>query len=223
MSQHRRTDSLISVLGGGPSAKSLLAGFGPSRNQQSLVDPLTNPVTPGPGNTGPTTQGLLQQLGLETQVLNGVTGTDTGSGGGGSILGTLMGLLGGGSGGGISGGGGLSDILGGGFGLSPLISGILGLFGGGSTAPAPLVPFQMPSSVQFQGGIDGPGGGGLTAADYGANGAPRSASPSGGQNVTVQVNAMDSKSFLDHSDDIAQAVRQAMLHSNSLNDVVAGI
>jgi hypothetical protein len=31
---------------------------------------------------------------------------------------------------------------------------------------------------------------------------------------------MDSQSFLDHSDLIAQAVRQAMLNMNSVNDVV---
>jgi hypothetical protein len=36
----------------------------------------------------------------------------------------------------------------------------------------------------------------------------------------VQVQAMDSQSFLDHSDDIAQAVRQAMLQSSVLNDVI---
>jgi hypothetical protein len=34
---------------------------------------------------------------------------------------------------------------------------------------------------------------------------------------------MDSQSFLDHSDDIAQAVRQAMLNMNSINDVVTNL
>jgi hypothetical protein len=32
---------------------------------------------------------------------------------------------------------------------------------------------------------------------------------------------MDSQSFLDRSDDIARAVKKAMLESNSLNDVIA--
>jgi hypothetical protein len=32
---------------------------------------------------------------------------------------------------------------------------------------------------------------------------------------------MDSQSFLDHSDDIAMAVKQAILNSSSLNDVIA--
>ena len=43
------------------------------------------------------------------------------------------------------------------------------------------------------------------------------------QQITVQVQAMDSQSFLDHSDDIAQAVRQAMLNMSSLNDVVSNL
>ena len=42
----------------------------------------------------------------------------------------------------------------------------------------------------------------------------------GSTQITVQVQAMDSQSFLDHSDDIAQAVRQAMLQSSVLNDVI---
>ena len=40
-------------------------------------------------------------------------------------------------------------------------------------------------------------------------------------NVQIQVNAIDSKSFLDHSDAIAEAVRQALLNSHSLGDVIA--
>ncbi|MGI8990140.1 MAG: hypothetical protein ACR2I2_11230 [Bryobacteraceae bacterium] len=38
--------------------------------------------------------------------------------------------------------------------------------------------------------------------------------------ITIQVQAMDSRSFLDHSHDIAQAVREAMLNMHALNDVV---
>jgi hypothetical protein len=37
------------------------------------------------------------------------------------------------------------------------------------------------------------------------------------------VNAMDSQSFLDHSDDIAMAVKQAILNSSSLNDVISDL
>ena len=61
---------------------------------------------------------------------------------------------------------------------------------------------------------------------WGENGLPRSAGSgeSGtAQQITVQVQAMDSQSFLDHSDDIAQAVRQAMLNMNSINDVITNL
>ena len=34
---------------------------------------------------------------------------------------------------------------------------------------------------------------------------------------------MDSQSFLDHSNEIAMAVKQAILNSNSLNDVISGL
>jgi hypothetical protein len=135
---------------------------------------------------------------------------------------------GGSPGGGSSGpsiGGTLLDVLGGGLGLSPLISGLASLFGGSgdSSTPAPLMKFELPPSIQANGGMSESGGQAF-AVDNPQNGLPRAA-PAGGQasspsQITVQVQAMDSQSFLDHSDDIAQAVRQAMLQSSVLNDVV---
>ena len=41
--------------------------------------------------------------------------------------------------------------------------------------------------------------------------------------VTVNVNAMDSQSFMDHSADIANAVREAMLNMHPINGVVASL
>jgi hypothetical protein len=41
--------------------------------------------------------------------------------------------------------------------------------------------------------------------------------------ITVNVQAMDSQSFLDHSSEIAQAVRNAMLNMSSINDVVSDL
>jgi hypothetical protein len=61
-------------------------------------------------------------------------------------------------------------------------------------------------------------GGQLAGSDYGGNGLPRAQTTS---NVTVQVNAMDSRSFLDRSGDIAAAVRQAILSNHSINDVLS--
>jgi len=119
----------------------------------------------------------------------------------------------------------IESVLGFGLGLSPLISGLVSLFGGGgSSAPAPLVPYVAPLPVNAQAGISGSTNGafGVDTAD---GGLPRPApSPSSSSTqITVQVQAMDSQSFLDHSNDIAQAVRQAMLTSTTLNDVIRAV
>lgn len=114
-----------------------------------------------------------------------------------------------------------SQFLGGGLTLMPLVSLFTSLFGGGeSTQPAPLVPFSLPPSLNLESTTN------QQSVSWGENGMPRA---SGGslsntpQQVTVQVQAMDSQSFLDHSNDIAQAVRQAMLNMNPLNDVVTSL
>ena len=48
-----------------------------------------------------------------------------------------------------------------------------------------------------------------------------SAAPVYAPAVTVQVQAMDSRSFLDHSNEIARAVREAILNSHALGSVVS--
>jgi hypothetical protein len=118
------------------------------------------------------------------------------------------------------------DILKSGLGLVPLVSGLMGLFGGGeSEAPVPLVKYALPASIDLQGAESADG---IVQADYDQSGAARRyaqppsntgrASTQPYVNVTVQ--AMDARSFLDRSSDIAAAVRDAMLNLNSINDVV---
>lgn len=115
-----------------------------------------------------------------------------------------------------------SSFLGGGLSAMPLVSLFSSLFGGGQAQqPAPLVPFSLPPSLNLQSTTSG------QEVSWGENGLPRSA-PAGvasnaGQQITVQVQAMDSQSFLDHSDDIAQAVKKAMLNMNSINDVITNL
>jgi len=119
----------------------------------------------------------------------------------------------------------LLGVFGGGLGLSPLITGLASLFGGSgdSTAPAPLIKFALPPSIQANGGVSESGGQAF-AVDNPQGGLPRAVpgrgTASASPQITVQVQAMDSRSFLDHSADIAMAVRQAMLESSVLNDVV---
>ena len=115
-----------------------------------------------------------------------------------------------------------SGLLGGS--LSPILSGLLSLFGGGSkTTAAPAMPFKLPTSVQEQVGLTGGANGQVAPVDYGQNGQPRAPQESAAPQINIQVNAMDSQSFLDHSDEIAKAVRQAMLSFHSLNDVISDL
>ncbi len=108
--------------------------------------------------------------------------------------------------------------------LSPLLSGLLGLFGRGKKEELPtLTQYVRPPSVHFTGMAPTEAGGAFLPVDYEAGGIPRTApaaAPAQVANVTVQVNAIDSRSFLDYSDEIARAVRQAMLNAHALNDVV---
>ncbi len=120
----------------------------------------------------------------------------------------------------------LSSAFGIGSALSPLISGIVSLFGGGggSSEPAALTQYVPPNKVNVSAGVSGSDPGQAFGVDYAQGGQPRpvdsgAAAPASTQ-ITVQVQAMDSQSFLDHSNDIALAVRQAMLESSVLNDVI---
>src|SRR5262249_14351116 len=126
-----------------------------------------------------------------------------------------------------------------GFGIAPLISGLFGLFGGGEDAtPTPLVKYALPPRIDFLGAYSG---GGASAADYDQSGtvrpylptaslanstmapsnSPAEGAGSSGPQIQVNVQAMDARSFLDHSNDIARAVRDAMLNMNAINDVVS--
>ncbi|MCL4794081.1 MAG: hypothetical protein KJZ84_05945 [Bryobacteraceae bacterium] len=107
--------------------------------------------------------------------------------------------------------------------LNPLL-GLLRLFGGGGKPEAVELPkYDRPARQDYLGGIRAESGWSMREADYGAGwqaraiGEERAAAPA---QVTVQVQAMDSRSFLDHRDEIAAAVRQALLESHSLGDVM---
>ena len=109
-------------------------------------------------------------------------------------------------------------------GISPLIHGLFSLFGvGGGGQPAPaFVPFALPQSVSVQAGVGSAAPGSIFAVEQGQGSVPRAVQQAQAPQVTVQVQALDSQSILDRSGDIAAAVRQAMLESSILNDVIRG-
>ncbi|MGO4884157.1 MAG: hypothetical protein ACLP59_25550 [Bryobacteraceae bacterium] len=192
----------------------------PSASQQTLVSAFNQAAgTPASSQAATDNQSLIDALGQATQIIDAQTqatsaNTDAlaqnsqakSSGGGGGAASDVLNTA--------------SQFLGGGLSLMPLVSLLTGLFGGGSSQPAPLAAFSLPPSLSLESTTNNQN------VDWGQNGLPRSAGGGGSsstQQITVQVQAMDSQSFLDHSDDIAQAVRQAMLNMNPINDVVTNL
>ncbi len=126
-------------------------------------------------------------------------------------------------------------------GIIPLVGSLFGLFGGGSSTAPAFQKYQKPASIGFSGAAVGNS---LVNADYdqlgmprlydtaspsaaptaapssSATGSPASGSSSSSPQISVNVQAMDARSFMDYSGQIAQAVRDAMLNMSSINDVV---
>lgn len=108
-------------------------------------------------------------------------------------------------------------------GVGPLVSGLLKVLRRGASEPetAELPRFAAPPPANMEAGLGTDRS--FAQIDHALHGLPRrrhaehSLPPA---NIQIQVQAMDSQSFLDHSDDIARAVRHAMLQSSGLNDVV---
>lgn len=105
--------------------------------------------------------------------------------------------------------------------LNPIVAGLMKLFGGGSAEqPEPPVRIERPAAARYQGAVAERSGWAMGEMDYSADGRPRMVERGPQTPVVVQVQAMDSRSFLDHRDEIASAVRQALLESHGLGDVM---
>jgi hypothetical protein len=166
--------------------------------------------------------GLLAQL---PSLLDGTAAAATGKPAAGSSIGSTIAST-------------ALNTLGGGLTLLPIVSGLLKLFGvgGEKAAPPPLEKFALPPSIQAEAGLSASGGTFLIdrgsgdrirqlpsqgTSNMSSGNAGTVASSPNGASITVNVNALDSQSFLDRREDIARAVREAMLQSHSLNDVVS--
>ncbi len=148
-------------------------------------------------------------LQANTQALMNNTSAHTGQAGGGGLGGAL---------------GSVAGHVGGGLGiLSPIFSGLLSLFGGGSKPePTPVTYYMPPPNVQISDTFR-TGSPAVAPQASGTSGAAGGGAGSTGTHITVNVNAMDSQSFMDRSSDIASAVREAMLNLHPINDVVANL
>ena len=196
----------------------VLAGGG-GRGASDIVAEVVNQLGGGKSDASTLLATQLEQVRMASQtqaeavlentlaVMSNTTAQTSSSGGGGSSALKTAGEV-------------AWKVLGSGLGLSPLISGLVKLFGGGQTTeePPPLTVYEPPQPLRLEGSV-------LRQAGETEWSAPEPAGqgravPVTMPQVTIQVSAMDSQSFLDHSDDIARAVKQAMLNSNALNDVV---
>ena len=135
-----------------------------------------------------------------------------------------------------------STIFGTGLGLVPVVSSLIHLFTGGKQEPPPpILKYVPPAPIRIDGANPSALDAGIydvRAIDYGQDGLPRTVRPAQASDaqgrttsptasssvpITIHVQAMDSRSFLDHSNEIAQAVREAMLNMHSINDVVSDL
>ena len=149
-------------------------------------------------------QAMLASTAQNTQALN----ANTSAKGGGSAAASTVGNV-------------IAGIMGQGSILTPIIGGLMSLFGHGEAAPQPVfststlpAPVQVETSLARSSMPDAP------AAPVPRSTAGQSAA-GGSPQIQIQVQAIDSRSFLDHSSEIAEAVRHALLNSHSLGDVIA--
>lgn len=108
--------------------------------------------------------------------------------------------------------------------VSP-IGALLSMFGGGdeeeTTPEAATAKFNPKAGARYEKGIRAQDRWRLQDVDYGQDGRARAVGPTGAvPNVVVQVQAIDSRSFLDHSEAIAEAVKKSLLESHGLGDAL---
>jgi len=104
-------------------------------------------------------------------------------------------------------------------GIGALVSGITGLFSGDEPEPIPLPTYTPPAPIHWE-TVLASSQRATSGQSHGASSSPVAGTSAQPTPIQINVQAIDSRSFLDHSDAIARAVKQAMLNSNALNDVV---
>ncbi len=100
--------------------------------------------------------------------------------------------------------------------LNPIVGGLLRLFGGGEPDPAPaLTVSTRPAAARIEAGYDS-GLDGYFLVDRDAGGMVRAGSSLGRPTVVVNIDAIDSRSFLERTPEIAEAVRRMILEAEGM-------
>ncbi len=127
-----------------------------------------------------------------------------------------------------------------GLGVAAIVSGIVGLFRGRHEPESVPMPFSAPNPISLEVAntdqilrgfprFDSSAGGDPRLVESAASGAtplapapPDTAGAPAAQpvQITVNVNAMDARSFRDRAPELAEAVRDAMLHLHPINQVI---
>ncbi len=105
--------------------------------------------------------------------------------------------------------------------LNPILGGLVRLFGGGEAAPAPapaLAAVVRPAARRLDLGY-GSGQDGYFHVDRDAGGAVRAGMPVAAPTVVINIDAIDSKSFLERTPEIAEAVKRVILESEGMRDL----
>ena len=111
-----------------------------------------------------------------------------------------------------------------GIGLVPsLLGGLLGsMLGHTDPVAASPQPFSLPSALNLETGFSARSGR-TGLVDYSANSQPRLADQqqlAGAPSIVIQIQALDSRSILDRSQEIASAVREAVLNAHPLGTLL---
>ena len=105
-------------------------------------------------------------------------------------------------------------------GLNPILGSVLRLFGGGSESVAvPLAAAPRPEAKRYEFGFESSEPG-YFQIDRDASSGLRERQQAGQPTVIVNVDTIDSRSFLERTPEIAEAVRRAVLEAEGLRGVL---
>lgn len=109
--------------------------------------------------------------------------------------------------------------------LSPIVRGVLGLFRRKDEGTqVPLNIYTPPPPIRLEAGVAENRE--VAPVFYGQGAFPRATGAhlqSNTQPVVIQVQAMDSRSFVEHSEEIARAVREALLSNHMIHDAIRDV